>query len=118
MSDLKIDLGRLETLHHDLDAIASEFRNADDFSDSVADATGDDDLASKVRDFAHGWNQKRTNMVESIDGLVKSVGAITDNFTKVDEGLAKALDDSASASTTTPAGPASAANAARGARAV
>ena len=78
MSDLSIDLGRLETLHKDLDAIATEFKNADDFSDSVADATGHDDLAGHVRDFAHKWNDKRKEMTEKVENLTKSVGSITD----------------------------------------
>lgn len=98
MSDLSIDLGRLETLHKDLDAIGAEFRNADDFSDAVADATGHDDLAGHVRDFAHNWNDKRKSMTEAVENLVKSVGAITDGFTKVDAGLAKALEDGAAQS--------------------
>jgi hypothetical protein len=98
MSDLNIDLGRLETLHKDLEAIGAEFKNADDFSDSVADATGDDNLAGHVRDFAHKWNDKRKSMTEKVENLVKSVGSITDGFTKVDTGLAKALEDGASES--------------------
>lgn len=99
MSDLKIDLGRLETLHSDLNAIASEFKNADDFSDSVAQATGHDELAGHVRDFAHKWNDKRKKMTEAAENLTKSVGSITDGFTKVDAGLAKALQDGAEQST-------------------
>lgn len=98
MSDLSIDLGRLETLHTDLDAIAKEFKNADDFSDSVADATGHDGLAGHVRDFAHKWNDKRKSMTEKVENLTKSVAAITAGFTKVDAGLAKALEDGAAAS--------------------
>lgn len=93
MSDLNLDLARLESLHQDLASIVAEFKNADEFSDAVADATGDDHLADKVRDFAHAWNEKRKNMTESVEGLVKAVGAITDNFTKVDAGLAKALQE-------------------------
>jgi len=99
MSDLSIDLGRLETLHKDLDAIASEFKGADDFSDSVADATGHGDLAGHVRDFAHKWNDKRKSMTEKVENLTKSVGSITDGFTKVDNGLAKALQDGEAQST-------------------
>jgi ABC-type transporter Mla subunit MlaD len=93
MVDLIIDLGLLSTLHQDLDAIGAEFKNADDFSDSVAAATGHDDLAGHVRDFAHKWNDKRKDMTEKVENLTKSVGAITDGFTKVDDGLAKALED-------------------------
>lgn len=93
MPDLSIDIARLDTLHRDLNDVAKEFKNADDFSDAVAEATGHSDLAGHVRDFAHKWNDKRKSMTEAAENLVKSVGAITDGFTKVDAGLAKALSD-------------------------
>ncbi|MDL9978207.1 hypothetical protein [Microbacterium candidum] len=96
MSDLILDLQRLDQLHRDLQAVIDEFKNASDFSHDVAHATGDDHLADKVRDFADRWNDKRKNMTESVEGLQKAVGAITENFTKVDQGLAKALEDGAS----------------------
>ena len=50
MSDLILDLQRLDQLHSDLQAVIAEFKNASDFSHDVADATGDDHLADKVRD--------------------------------------------------------------------
>lgn len=93
MTDLQLDMRLLDQLKSDLEAIVSEFKGADDFSDSVADATGYDDLAGHVRDFAHKWNDKRTSMTEKVENLSKSVSAITDGFTKVDSGLAKALED-------------------------
>lgn len=95
MSDLILDLQRLDQLNHDLQSVIDEFKNASDFSHDVAAATGDDHLADKVRDFADRWNDKRKNMTESVEGLQKAVGAITENFTKVDQGLAKALQDGA-----------------------
>ncbi|MHA7985451.1 hypothetical protein ACX9R5_06550 [Rathayibacter sp. CAU 1779] len=93
--DLKIDLQRLEQLHEDLAAVVKEFQDADDFSDAVAEATGHDSLAGHVRDFAHKWNEKRKSMTTNVDNVDKAVGAITDGFTQVDDGLAKALEDAA-----------------------
>jgi len=98
MTDLKLDLQLLGQLKSDLDAIVKEFKGADDFSDDVAEATGHDGLGGHVRDFAHKWNDKRKSMTESVEGLEKSVSAVTDGFTKVDDGLAKALEDAASES--------------------
>jgi ABC-type transporter Mla subunit MlaD len=95
MADLKLDLKLLGQLRDDLDAVVSEFKNADDFSDSVADATGHDDLHGHVEDFAHKWNTKRKDMTKNVENLQKEVDAITTGFTNVDEGLAKALEDSA-----------------------
>jgi uncharacterized protein YukE len=93
MPDLKLDLALLQQLKEDLKAIEKEFKDADDFSDDVADATGHDDLGSHVRDFAHKWNDKRKSMTEAVEDLYKSIEAISDGFTQVDDGLAKALED-------------------------
>lgn len=93
MSDLILDLQRLESLEKDLQSVIDEFHNASEFSHDVAHATGDDELAGKVRDFADRWNDKRKEMTKNVEGVKKALAAITDNFTKVDQGLAKALED-------------------------
>ena len=66
MADLVLKLDELVQLRDDLDAVVREFQNADDFSDSVAEATGHDDLHGHVRDFAHKWNEKRSDMTENV----------------------------------------------------
>jgi len=98
VTDLQLDLALLEQLKTDLDAIVKEFKGADDFSDDTADATGHDELAGHVRDFAHKWNDKRKKMTEAVENLSSSVASITDGFTQVDDGLAKALEEGAEAS--------------------
>lgn len=90
--DLRLDLEVLKQLAADLAAIQKEFEGADDFSDTVADATGHDKLSGDLHDFAHRWNDKRKKMTEDVEGLSKSVKEISDNFTKVDAELAKALE--------------------------
>ncbi|PXA68696.1 hypothetical protein [Cryobacterium arcticum] len=95
MSDLIINLQLLHQLRDDLDAVVAEFTNADDFSDDVATATGHDGLGGHVTDFAHKWNDKRKSMTEAVEGLQKKISGITDGFTQVDDGLAKALTDAA-----------------------
>lgn len=94
MADLILDLAALEQLKSDLDAVVSDFKGADDFSDDVADATGSDDLRDPVRDFAHKWNDKRKKMTESIEALQAQIAGIADGFGKVDAGFAKGLHDS------------------------
>lgn len=93
MSDLVLKLDELVQLRDDLDAVVREFHNADDFSDTVADATGHDELAGHVRDFAHKWNEKRKSMTENVENVQKVIAAVADNFTKVDGDLAKALEE-------------------------
>lgn len=93
MSDIKFDLQALHQLKDDLEAVVNEFKNADDFSDDVGEATGHDALRGHVHDFAHKWNDKRQKMCEAVEDLQKKIASITDGFTQVDEGLAKALED-------------------------
>lgn len=103
MSDLKLDLELLTQLKDDLEAVVNDFKDADDFSDDVAEATGSDELQGHVREFAHKWNDKRKSMTTNVENLHKQIAAISDGFTSVDTGLAKALEDSHAASTATPA---------------
>lgn len=95
VADLTLDLKLITQLKDDLDAVVKEFNDADDFSDDVADATGHDGLHGHVRDFAHKWNDKRKKMTESVTALQQQVKAISDGFTQVDSGLAKALNEAA-----------------------
>lgn len=95
--DLKLDLSRLHELSHDLDGVVKEFEGADALSDDVADATGDDELSRRVRDFAHNWNDKRAKMTENVKNLRDQITSVSDGFTQVDAGLAKALQDAVDA---------------------
>jgi hypothetical protein len=98
VADLKLDLKLITQLDDDLESVVAEFKNADDFSSDVADATGNDDLADKVRDFASKWNDKRKKMTSNVEGLQSQVKAISHGFTQVDQGLAKALETPAPSS--------------------
>jgi uncharacterized protein YukE len=95
MADLTLDLQLIEQLKSDLSAVAKEFKDADDFSDGVADATGHESLHDHVRDFAHNWNDKRKSMTEDVEALQQQVQAIADGFKDVDEAFRKALEDGA-----------------------
>jgi hypothetical protein len=96
MTDLKLDLDRLRQLNSDLLAVSAEFGSADEFSDSVANATGHDGLHDAVRDFAHKWNKKRPEMKDGVVKLQKKLQAITDGFTQLDAQLAKAMEQTRS----------------------
>ncbi len=90
--DLKLDLERLKQLNADLVAIRKEFDGADDFSDTVAHATGHDGLAGAVHDFAHAWNEKRPKMQDGVHKMQQKLTTVTDGFTKIDDELAKAME--------------------------
>jgi uncharacterized protein YukE len=100
MPDLKLDLALLAQLKDDLEAVVQEFKDADDFSDDVAEATGHDGLGGHVRDFAHNWNDKRKAMTGDVEALQGQIASISDGFSKTDEGLAAALEQSAKSSST------------------
>jgi hypothetical protein len=78
-----------------LQSILTEFESAEEFSKTVADLTGHDRLAGRVRDFASSWNIKREETIESVKALKESVGGIADTFDSLDADLAKALADTA-----------------------
>jgi uncharacterized protein YukE len=85
----------LRDLAKDLKTIADEFKDADGNSDDAAQATGHDELAGKVRDFADKWRIKRQDMTENVVKLQGIIQQIVDTFGKVDADLAKALERAA-----------------------
>ncbi len=92
MADLRIDLDALHALGADLTGIAAEFREANVASDAIAQATGHDGLSQAVRDFAHGWDDTREDMVGDVEVLAEVSVAIAEIFTDVDGQLATALE--------------------------
>jgi|SRR5690606_4793118 len=93
--DLSIDMDQLRMLSEDLKAITSELENADGNAQDAADATGHDELRDRVNDFADKWEIKRAEMLENVKKLSGIITSISDAFSEVDTGLAKALEDAA-----------------------
>lgn len=85
----------LDQLEQDLANIASEYKDADDFSGDIADAVGHDGLGERVREFSEKWNDRRKNMTEQVEALHGQVKEIRDAFTNVDVELGKALVEGA-----------------------
>lgn len=92
MADLRVNLAALHELGSDLTAIAGEFREANVLSDAIAEATGHDGLRDAVRDFAHGWDDTREDMVGDVEVLAEAAHAIADVFTEMDAELATAVE--------------------------
>ncbi|MCU1423422.1 MAG: hypothetical protein JWN36_3073 [Microbacteriaceae bacterium] len=89
--DLLVDIRTLQNAETNLAAILDEFKNANEFSDNVADACGNDHLGDKVHDFAHNWNIHRGRMLDAISALHDSVKKIYDSFDETDRKLAAAI---------------------------
>lgn len=92
MADLRVNLEALHALGADLAGIAAEFREANVASDAIAQATGHDGLRGAVRDFAHGWDDTREDMVGDVEVLAEVAVAIAEVFTDLDGQLAAALE--------------------------
>lgn len=91
MADLKLDTAQLRQAGTDLRLVATEFEFANARSTNLGDALGNAELASRVRDFAHCWDDKREKMVDAIASLAQSCTGIGEGFEGLDAEFAKAL---------------------------
>src|SRR5690606_8686277 len=66
MGHLRLSTESLIDAGTDLRRVALELDSADTTADRVADAVGHPGLAAQVRDFAHGWDGRRTEMLEEV----------------------------------------------------
>ncbi len=89
--NLKLDTTALREAGSSLHAVALEFDRANVRSDAVADAVGHAGLASLVRDFAHGWDDTRADMVEGMAALADACTGIGEGFEDLDSEFAAAL---------------------------
>ena len=91
MDKLKIDTQNLRDAASALKVIKTEFEDANDNSDTLADAVGHSHLAGKIRDFAHNWDMKRKGFVDDIGELEKNLTEGADAIDKTDQQLAAGL---------------------------
>lgn len=89
-TEFKVDHS-IHGLARDLKAISDEFGDAEDFSDDLAEAVGNDGLADEVRDFATKWNKKRTEMKNNVDFVHALIKALGDGTDQIDSDLQKAI---------------------------
>ena len=88
---LTLDTVALRDAGTSLRMVAQEFSDANATSDHVGDSIGHAGLVQCVEDFAHGWDDKRAKMVDSIAGLADSCVGMSDGFEKLDRDFAAAL---------------------------
>jgi len=88
---LTVDTAGLREAGAGLRTVAAEFDGANASSDVVADAVGHAELASAIRDFAHGWDDRRAEMVADIASLAEACSGIGDGFEDLDHAFAAAL---------------------------
>ena len=91
VTHLRLSTDDLLEVGHDLRAVARELEGADVRSDAIADAVGHPALATRVRDFAHGWDGRRAEMLEEVARLAEACTGIGDTFERLDTEFAAAL---------------------------
>jgi uncharacterized protein YukE len=87
MSDIRVNLDRLEAVHLQLASIANEFDSAERFTTTVAEATGHAVLGAAVGTFANWWNVRRDHLTEELRFISESTRAIHDTFIELDTHL-------------------------------
>ena len=92
MADISIDLKKLEALQATMRVVRHEFDDAEQFSTTVADLVGHEELAQTVRDFATQWNLRRGELLEELDYIAEATRSIHDTMVELDQELSTVLD--------------------------
>lgn len=87
MSQLKVDVDQLLALRSRLDQIEKTLRNDVSFSVAMSEHVGHDELASRLREFATGWNIHREGIVEKLEVISRWVGSVGETFQDVERQL-------------------------------
>ncbi|GAA3032338.1 hypothetical protein [Microbacterium dextranolyticum] len=92
MSDIQLDTATLSDSRSRVDTAVSTFQGAQRFGDDIADLTGEDRLAGKVRDFAGNWDAHRAALEKQLMFIRDALGAVVDVMTDLDVKLADSLN--------------------------
>lgn len=89
MSDIRIDLDRLERATTRLTTVATEFSATEELGQAVEAAVGHPILSMVLADFTAGWSVRRGELNEELTFLAEATRAIHDTFVELDIELAK-----------------------------
>lgn len=89
---MQVEVDAVATLGADLKSVAAEFESANTNSDSIAAAVGHQGLAEVVRDFAHGWDDKRGKMVKAMNALGDAATQVAQTWKDFDQQGADTLN--------------------------
>lgn len=96
MADVYIDLGQLETVLSQLDAIIGEFEDATSNSEELEAAIGapfgQTLLRDRAREFEERWDDKREDLTEGLSGVRDHVKGVVEGFTGWDSETAIAME--------------------------
>jgi len=88
---LKLDTAALREAGSGLRLVAQEFDSANAATDDLGPALGHERLAGRVRDFAHGWDDRRAEMIGAIASLAEACTGVGEGFEDLDAEFAGAL---------------------------
>jgi len=87
MTDIRLNLDRLASVHTELTGIADQFDAAERFNNAVADAAGHAVLGAAVGTFANWWNVRRDQLTAELRFISEATSAIHDTFLELDQHL-------------------------------
>lgn len=95
MADVAVNLGQLDNVVSDLNAIITEFENATSLSEALEADIGKpfdrDSLQDHARDFEERWDDKRGQLKEGLEGVRDHVKEVIKGFRDWDTDTAIAL---------------------------
>jgi ABC-type Fe3+-hydroxamate transport system substrate-binding protein len=95
MDQLIIDTLVLDAARIDVSRIHSEFTEATDRSERLADAVGHAALAERVQEFVNNWDHRRAELAEQLATVRDNLAVIVEGFAATDQDLAAALTEQA-----------------------
>lgn len=88
MSDIRIDLDRLETTHSDVVKVVSSFTSTEQLGSAAANAAGHPNVEFALHEFVDGWSVRRGELAEELQFIADALKAIHDTFVELDTELA------------------------------
>ncbi|UJP09167.1 hypothetical protein L2X99_12010 [Microbacterium sp. KUDC0406] len=89
MTDVRMDLGRLESTAHTAKGLATTFDEAEEFADDLGGLTGHGGLADKIEDFGGKWDIAREELRDNLRSQADFMQAIVDTFRDLDAEMAQ-----------------------------
>lgn len=89
MTDVKMDLSRLESTAHTARGLATTFDGAEAFADDLGGLTGHGGLSDKIEDFGGKWDVAREKLRDSLRSQADFMQAIVDTFRDLDDEMAQ-----------------------------
>ena len=89
MSDVRMDLARLQSAADAGRRLAADFDDAESFADDLGALTGHDGLSDKVSDFGGKWDIAREELRDNLRTQADFIQAIVDTFRDLDAQMAQ-----------------------------